>query len=75
MTDRIPEPPFRLSAQEADSAVWKRIKAEVEKDLDVMRKQNDGDKSAEETAKLRGRIAQLKKLLGYESGPTITPTD
>jgi hypothetical protein len=66
---------FKLTAGERDSAVWQRIKAEIERDLSVMRVQNDGDKSAEETAKLRGRIAQAKKLLGYENIPTITPTD
>jgi len=70
-----PEPPFRLTAQERDSALWQKLKAEVEHEIDIMRKQNDGDKGAEETAKLRGRIAQAKKFLAYESTPVITPTD
>lgn len=70
-----PEPPFKLTTQERDSALWQRIREEVEHEIDIMRKQNDGDKSAEETAKLRGRIAQAKKFLAYESVPVVTPTD
>ena len=70
-----PEPPFRLTAQERDSALWKRLKAEVEHEIDIMRRQNDGDKSAEETAKLRGKIAQAKRFLGYEGTPDVKPTD
>jgi hypothetical protein len=68
-----PKPPFSLTAQERDSALWKKLKAEVEHEVDIMRKQNDGDKSADETAKLRGRIAQAKKFLGY--GLDVKPTD
>jgi hypothetical protein len=68
-----PEPPFKLTTMERDSALWKRIQAEVDRELDVLRKQNDGDKNAEETAKLRGRIAQAKKFLGY--GLDVKPTD
>jgi len=70
-----PEPPFKLSAQERDSALWKKLKAEVEHDVGIMRRQNDGDKSAEETAKLRGRIAQAKKFLAYEGTLDVKPTD
>ena len=70
----IPEK-FFLTPQERDSALWKRLKEEVERDLKVMRVQNDGDKGIEETAKLRGKIAQAKRFLGYEGTPDITPTD
>ena len=31
--------------------------------LEELRKRNDGDLSAEQTAKIRGRIAELKDLL------------
>jgi hypothetical protein len=70
-----PEPPFRLTAQERDSALWKKLKAEVEHEIDIMRRQNDGDKSAEETAKLRGKLAQAKRFLAYESTLDVKPTD
>ena len=70
-----PEPPFRLTAQERDSALWKKLKDEVEHEIDIMRRQNDGDKDVLETAKLRGKIAQAKRFLGYEGTPDITPTD
>lgn len=66
---------FFLTPQERDSALWKRLKEEVERDLKVMRVQNDGDKGIKETAKLRGKIAQAKKFLGYESGPNMIPSD
>ena len=65
---------FELTKMERDSALWKKIKAEIERDLSVMRLKNDGDKSAEETAKLRGSIAYAKKLLGLND-PAITTAD
>lgn len=69
-----PLPPFELTAQEKDSALWKKLKAHFEERLDVLRIQNDGDKSAEETAKLRGKIAFAKELLGLDA-PAITASD
>lgn len=67
-------PQFVLTTEEKNSHLWKKLKTEWERRLDVMRIQNDGDKSAEETAKLRGRIAQTKELLGLDA-PAITPND
>lgn len=57
---------FELNAQEKDSAVWKKLQAHLEKRLEVLRKQNDGDLGAEETARQRGKIAMLKELLGID---------
>lgn len=57
---------FELTPTEVDSALWKKLKAHIEKRLDVMRKQNDGDMSAEETSRLRGKIGFAKEILGVE---------
>lgn len=55
---------FELTKQERESSVWKKLEAHYKGRLELRRTQNDGDKSAEETAKLRGRIAEIKELLG-----------
>lgn len=55
---------FELTKHERDSAVWKKLEAHYKAKLELRRTQNDSDKSAEETAKLRGRISEIKELLG-----------
>lgn len=58
-----PKPPFKLSLEDRESLVWKRLMTHFGERLEVLRTQNDGDKSEAETAKLRGRIAELKAIL------------
>ena len=61
------EPP--LTQEELHSSLWVKLEHYLSRRVDGLRKQNDGDRSPEETAKLRGRIAELKivrELLGMD---------
>lgn len=53
------------------SETWKRIKAHYEAELVKLRVQNDHDKDPMETAKLRGRIDEVKRLLALDKEPTV----
>lgn len=55
-----------LSEHERTSVVWKVVKTHLEEHLEVLRKQNDTSKSVGETEKLRGRIAEVKHMLGLD---------
>ena len=57
----IPQPEI-----EANSNTWFALKEYYTERLDMFRKQNDNPKSVEETAKLRGQIAEIKHLLNLE---------
>lgn len=59
---------FALTAEEKNSALWKKIKKNVEERLDKTRRRNDADHDATETAKIRGRILELKYFLTLD-GP------
>lgn len=54
-------PPF-LNDAEINSALWKKIKTYCEERLSKARDRNDGNLDERRTAKLRGRIAELKHL-------------
>jgi hypothetical protein len=58
-----PKPPFRLAPHERANEVWMRLEKHLADRLETLRVQNDGDQSEEATAKLRGRIAEIKALL------------
>ena len=45
------------------SETWRAIEDRANLRLEELRKRNDGDLSAEQTAKVRGRIAELRDLL------------
>lgn len=60
-----PEPKFRLDTDDLESITWRRISEHLNKRLSKLREQNDGDLPDEETAKLRGRIAELKLILSF----------
>ena len=57
---------------EAQSALWLKLKELMLERLDTLRHQNDGVLSLEETARLRGRIAELKNLLALEAEGSAT---
>lgn len=53
-----------LDAIETRSAVWIKLHAHLRSQLQAMRERNDGAQlDAIETARLRGRIAQVKEIL------------
>lgn len=56
---------MKLEQHERDSALWQRIEEVYLKPrLDTLRRRNDRELDPVETAKLRGRIAEIKGLLG-----------
>ena len=54
---------FKLSAVERESPLWKRLEAYYVQRLEGYRRRNDTDLPDGETAKLRGRIGEIKHLL------------
>lgn len=67
---------FKLTAAERHSALWKKISDHLNERLDTHRKNNDGSNlTHEQTSKLRGRIAEVKYLLGIgePEEPAIVP--
>jgi hypothetical protein len=58
-----PDSVFRLSHAEATSELWLRIQMYVNWRTSELRKLNDHDAPERDTAHLRGRIAELKKLV------------
>lgn len=64
MTDALKqEPEFRLEKGDLSSPTWSKLRRHMEAQLDKLRRENDKDADPVRTAKLRGRIAQLKNLL------------
>lgn len=58
---------LRLKPQERTDRVWSLIEQELKGELDTLRRKNDADLTPEQTAKLRGRIAQIKEVLAIAS--------
>lgn len=60
----IPEGPAELGFTGADinGGTWRKLNKYIDAQIDLLRKQNDGDIDALATAKLRGRIVALKAL-------------
>lgn len=56
-----------LSDTDRQAAVWLKLKKHMQDRLAVLRQQNDGDRDFDETQKLRGRIAELKRLLDLDA--------
>lgn len=54
---------FELTREERDSSLWKKLDKHLNERLDIARRQNDLDSSVEATAKLRGRIQELKSFI------------
>src|SRR5436853_7166738 len=55
---------------ERQSPLWLKLKAHMEKRIASLRARNDNDRNAEDTAKLRGRIAELK-LIATLDNPAV----
>lgn len=67
-----PPPPFKVPAHLRDSPLWDMLVKHQRARLESLRAQNDADKSSEETAKLRGRIAEVKAFLALaEDSPPV----
>jgi len=63
---------MKLTDQEVSNPVWLKLKQELERQLKAAREQNDAQLDEIETAALRGKIANLKRVLAIgEPGPEI----
>lgn len=58
-----PEPPFKLLPSDLDSATWARLRKHLEDWQLRLRQQLEADREERETAKLRGQLAEVKRLL------------
>lgn len=54
---------MNLQEHELKSALWQKLYAHHEQELDLLRRKNDGALNPEQTQQLRGRIAQCKAFL------------
>jgi len=52
-----------LSLSEIQGATWAKVLAYLNQRLESKRVENDNTKTAKETEKLRGRIAEIKNLI------------
>lgn len=52
-----------LTKEERDHPIWLKLKAEYEARLAQLRKDNDKDMSETETAKQRGRISEVRRII------------
>ena len=58
-----------LTPQDRQSSPWLKVKQHLEARLAKLRAENDGDLPIEKTAKLRGRIAEVKALMALDADP------
>lgn len=59
----------RKSVIDFGSETWKALVEKYETRLDDLRKRNDGDLSDIQTAKLRGRIHEIREFLALAKAP------
>lgn len=55
-----------LTLDDLSSGAWLRISAHLVAKLDEYRKKNDGNLAPDRTAELRGRIAEVKRILALD---------
>lgn len=53
---------------------WREVEARLKERLQTLRERNDGNLSLEETARLRGQIAEIKDLLKLPEDIIFEPT-
>ena len=58
---------YPITKGEKLAPAWMKLMARTRQRLEMLRSQNDGDQSADDTAKLRGRIAELKAVLAMDN--------
>lgn len=64
-----------LTKEDFTSPTWLRLRKYCERRLDELRRKNDGLLSADDTARLRGRIAQLKEIQALADQPPPAETN
>lgn len=66
---------FRLTDADKNTPLWLALRAHLERRRDSLRAKNDTNLSPEETAKVRGQIAEIKALLALENPRPEIPAD
>lgn len=61
--------PFLILPRDTNADLWLRLQKYLQARLDTHRRKNDGNLTPEDTAVLRGRIAELKWLLSSVPAP------
>ena len=56
-------PSFALTHIERQSPMWGRLMAHFAEQVELLRNQLEGPKSESDTARLRGRIAELRSVM------------
>jgi len=64
-----------LSDIERHSALWKKISEHLAAQMDIARKQNDGELNDTQTARLRGKIQAYKELIAVGNPIPISLAD
>ena len=64
---------MKLEAHEIKSQLWSRLKEHHESELARLRSKNDSMLDPLETARVRGRIEQIKNFLLLELAPPVLP--
>lgn len=52
-----------IERHERNSPIWRAVREYAEKEIESLRRQNDGDLDPQATSFLRGQIKALKKIL------------
>lgn len=66
---------FRVEAHEQTTPLWRALRDHYEQKLAALRIQNDSRLNAEDTARLRGRIEEVKALLALSDPPRKPPPE
>ena len=61
-----------LTAADKLSPTWIKLKKHLEQQLEQYRQQNDADTSEIATARQRGRIQEVKRILALDVTPQVT---
>lgn len=63
-----------LNQNDFASVTWQKLRLHWESRLEVLRKRNDSSLPPDETARIRGQIAELKAMLALEEDPAKPTT-
>ncbi len=58
-----PKKPFALTRDDKNSPLWRKLVSHWESRIEALQRQNEGDQPESSTAKLRGRVAEIRANL------------
>lgn len=68
-------PALILAPSDLKSETWAKLVSHMERRLQTLREQNDGQLDGDKTARLRGQIAEVKGLLALGHPPAAPMSD